>query len=76
MGKLTYSEIKNDIQKAKEELFIANRRFEFADTNEMIDICSLQIEVAKKKCDYLIKLAKEQGMLSDDLLETNVSAVI
>ncbi len=73
MDKLTYSEIKNDIQKAKEELLIANRRFDFADTNEMIDICALQIEVAKKKCDYLLKIAREQGMISD---ETVISAVL
>ena len=73
MDKLTYSEIKNDIQKAKEELLIANRRFDFADTNEMIDICALQIEVAKKKCDYLLKISREQGMISD---ETVISAVL
>ena len=73
MDKLTYSEIKNDIQKAKEELLIANRRFDFADTNEMIDICALQIEVAKKKCDYLLKIAREQGMIS---VETVISAVL
>ncbi len=76
MDKLTYSEIKNDIQKAKEELLIANRRFEFAENSEMVDICALQIEVARKKCDYLIKLAKENGIISDDVSKANVSAVL
>lgn len=76
MDKLTYSEIKQDMKKAKEELLIATRSFEFADTEELIDIWTLQIAVARKKCDYLIKLAKEQGMVSDDLLENNVSAVL
>lgn len=76
MDKLTYSEIKQDMKKAKEELLIATRSFEYADTEELIDIWTLQIAVARKKCDYLIKLAKEQGMLSDDLLENNVSAVL
>ena len=76
MDKLTYSEIKQDMKKAKEELLIATRSFEFADTEELIDIWTLQIAVARKKCDYLIKLAKEQGIVSDDLLENNVSAVL
>lgn len=76
MDKLTYSEIKQDMKKAKEELLIATKSFEYADTEELIDIWTLQIAVARKKCDYLIKLAKEQGMMSDDLLENNVSAVL
>ena len=76
MDKLTYSEIKSDIQKAKEELLIANRRFEFAENSEMVDICALQIEVARKKCDYLIKLAKEHGIMCDDVSKVNVSAVL
>lgn len=73
MDKLTYSEIRNDIKKAKAELMEATGRFEFADSDEMIDICALQIEVARKKCDYLIKIAREQGMISD---ENVISAVL
>ena len=76
MAKLTYSELKEDMKKAREELFIATRSFEYADTNELIDICTLQIAVARKKCDYLIKLAKEQGMVCDDWAEDNISAVL
>lgn len=76
MGKLTYEEIKQDIMKAKEELYIATQSFEYADTEDLIDIWTLQIAVARKKCDYLIKLAKEQGMMSDDILSDNISAVL
>lgn len=76
MDKLTYSELKADMEKAREELFIATRSFEYADTNELIDICTLQIAVARKKCDYLIKIAKEQGMVCNDWMEDNISAVL
>jgi len=76
LDKLTYSELKHDMEKAREELLIATRSFDYADNNELIDICTLQIAVARKKCDYLIKLAKEQGMVCDDWLEGNVSAVL
>lgn len=76
MDKLTYSEILQDMQKAKEELMIATKSFEYAETEELIDIWTLQIAVARKKCDYLIKLAKKQGMLCEDMLENNISAVL
>ena len=76
MDKLTYSEILQDMQKAKEELMIATKSFEYAETEELIDICTLQIAVARKKCDYLIKLAKKQGMFCEDMLENNISAVL
>lgn len=76
MDKLTYSELKEDMEKAREELYIATRSFEYADTKELIDICTLQIAVARKKCDYLIKIAKEQGMVCEDWIGDNVSAVL
>ena len=76
MDKLTYSELKEDMEKAREELYIATQSFDYADTNEMIDICTLQIAVARKKCDYLIKIAKEQGIVCDDWITDNVSAVL
>lgn len=76
MDKLTYSELKHDMEKAREELYIATKSFDYADTNELIDICTLQIAVARKKCDYLIKIAKKQGIICDDWLEGNVSAVL
>ena len=76
MDKLTYSEILQDMQKAKEELMIATKSFEYAETEELIDICTLQIAVARKKCDYLIKLAKKQGLLCEDMLGNNISAVL
>lgn len=68
MNKLTYSEIKEDILKAREELYNATKCFEYADTDELIDIWTLQIAVARKKCDYLTRLAKEQGLMSDDFI--------
>lgn len=76
MDKLTYSELKEDMEKAREELYIATQSFDYADTNEMIDICTLQIAVARKKCDYLIKIAKEQGIVCDDWIADNISAVL
>ena len=76
MDKLTYSELKQDMEKARKELYIATKSFDYADTNELIDICTLQIAVARKKCDYLIKLAKEQGIVCDDWIEDSVSAVL
>ena len=76
MDKLTYFEICEDMKKAKEELMVATRSFDYADTDELIDICTLQIAVARKKCDYLIKLAKEQGLMCDNFLEGNISAVL
>lgn len=76
MDKLTYTELKADMEKARKELYIANRSFDYADSKELIDICTLQIAVARKKCDYLIKIAKEQGMICDDWLGDNVSAVL
>lgn len=76
MSKLTYEEIKSDIRKAREELYVATKSFEYADTEDLIDIRTLQIEVARKKCDYLIKLAKEQGLASDDIISDNISAVL
>ena len=76
MDKLTYCELKQDMEKAREELYIATKSFDYADTNELIDICTLQIAVARKKCDYLIKLAKEQGIVCKDWLGDNISAVL
>ena len=76
MDKLTYSELKQDMENARKELYIATKSFDYADTNELIDICTLQIAVARKKCDYLIKLAKEQGIACDDWIEANISAVL
>ena len=76
MDKLTYSELKQDMEKARKELYIATKSFDYADTNELIDICTLQIAVARKKCDYLIKLAKEQGIACDDWIESNIWAVL
>ena len=76
MDKLTYSELKQDMENARKELYIATKSFDYADTNELIDICTLQIAVARKKCDYLIKLAKEQGFACDDWIEANISAVL
>ena len=76
MDKLTYSELKEDMARAREELYIATRSFDCADSNELIDICTLQIAVARKKCDYLIRIAKEQGISCDDWLGDNISAVL
>ncbi len=75
LDKLTYFEIKEDMEKAREELMIATRSFEYADSNELIDICTLQIAVARKKCDYLIKMAKEQGLCCEEWLTDNLTAV-
>ncbi|MBR0277274.1 MAG: hypothetical protein IJQ50_02275 [Clostridia bacterium] len=61
---------------AKKELDTATKCFEYADSDDLVDICTLRIAVARKKCDYLIKIAKEQGIVSEILSETNISSAL
>ena len=69
------NEILQDILQAKRELAIANQNFNFASTDDMIDICTYQIIAAQRKCDYLIKKAKDMGIKFNDYLSDNVSII-
>jgi len=62
LNKSSNCDIINDINMAKSELETATRNFEYADSEELVDIYTLQIAVARKKCNRLIRLAKEQGI--------------
>lgn len=52
------------IEKTREELKNDNWNFEFAE-NEMVDYYIYHIKANKAKLDYLIKLAKAQGITID-----------
>lgn len=52
------------IVKTKHDLKMANRNFEFADSN-LIDYYIYQMKANQAKLDYLIKLAKSKGISLD-----------
>lgn len=53
------------IIKTREDLKIVNRNFEYAEGNELVDYYIYQIKANQAKLDYLIKLAKNQGIELD-----------
>lgn len=55
-------EIIRNIINARAQLTIANRNFEFANTNELIDYYIYKIKSIQSKLDNLIKLAKVRGI--------------
>ena len=63
---MTPEEEKKDILRnilhTKAELTNANKNFEFANTNELIDYYVYKIKSMKAQLDSLIKLAKEKGI--------------
>ena len=64
--------------KAKQDLEIANRNFEFSNS-ELTDYYSYQIKALKIKYDYLLKKIKEKGIMLnvvDDMdLKYNKTAI-
>ena len=54
-------DILRNILHTKAELTNANKNFEFANTNELIDYYVYKIKSMQSKLDGLIKLAKEKG---------------
>ena len=63
---MTPEEEKKDILRnilhTKAELTNANKNFEFANTNELIDYYVYKIKSMQAQLDSLIKLAKEKGI--------------
>lgn len=57
-------ELVRNIIKTREELKNDNRNFEFAEM-ELVDYYIYQIKANQAKLDYLIKLAKAQGITID-----------
>lgn len=63
---ITEEEEKKDILRnifhTRAELTNANKNFEFANTNELIDYYVYKIKAMQAQLDSLIKLAKEKGI--------------
>lgn len=55
-------EILRNILHTKAELTNANKNFEFANTNELVDYYVYKIKSMQVRLDGLIKLAKEKGI--------------
>ena len=55
-------EILRNIINTRAQLTIANRNFEFANTNELIDYYIYKIKSIQSQLDNLIKLAKVRGI--------------
>lgn len=55
-------DILRNILHTKAELTNANKNFEFANTNELIDYYVYKIKSMQSRLDSLIKLAKEKGI--------------
>ena len=55
-------DILRNIFHIKAELTNANKNFEFANTNELIDYYVYKIKAMQAQLDTLIKLAKEKGI--------------
>ena len=55
-------DILRNIINTRAALGIANKNFEFANTNELIDYYIYQIKAMQSQLDSLIKLAKSKGI--------------
>ncbi len=53
-----------EIISAQTELEIAKKNFQSVDNPDLIDMYSYKIIAARCRCDYLIKKAKECGLIS------------
>lgn len=60
------SELIKNIILTKELLIQAHKNFEFAES-DLIDFYSYNIKANQAKLDYLIKQAKENGIMMDDV---------
>ena len=65
-------EIIRNIIKAKKDLEIARRNFEYAKSNDLVDYYIYQIKANQAKIDYLIKLAKAKGLFVNLVNEIEV----
>lgn len=61
-------ELITSIIHVREELKVANRNFEYADS-DLVDYYTYQIKANQSKLDYLIKKAKANGIVLDMINE-------
>ena len=59
------------IIKAKKELEVANINFEYAQ-DDLIDYYTYQIKATRAKIDYLVKEAKEKGIVLDMIEQIDI----
>lgn len=64
-------ELMQSLIKAKMELELANRNYEFAEA-ELIDYYAYQIKAHQSKIDYLLKKIKKKGLILDIVNETSL----
>lgn len=65
-------ELMISIIKVKKELEEANRNFEFAE-GDLIDYYTYQIKANRAKFDYLLKKAKEKGIVIDMIDQIDIT---
>ena len=58
-----------NIIKTKKDLQSARKNFEYVDSDDLVDYYIYQIKANQSKLDYLIKLAKARGIISDIINE-------
>ena len=66
------TELVRAIIKAREELKIANRNFEYAQ-DDLVDYYTYQIKANQAKLNYLIKIAKTKGIEVDMISDIKFS---
>ena len=59
----------NYIIKTKKDLHSARKNFEYVDSQDLVDYYIYQIKANQSKLDYLIKLAKSRGIISNIINE-------
>ena len=64
-------ELMISIIKAKKELEVASLNFEYAQ-DDLIDYYTYQIKASRAKFDYLVKKAKEKGLVLDMIEQIDI----
>ena len=64
MHKKQKTELISDIVKAQNELEVSKRNYNNVSNPDLIDMYAHKIIAARLKCDYLIKKAKNLGLIS------------
>ena len=64
-------ELMVSIMKAKKELDEACKNFEYAE-EDLIDYYTYQIKATRSKFDYLVKMAKKQGLALDMIKQIEI----
>ncbi|OQB14514.1 MAG: hypothetical protein BWY15_01023 [Firmicutes bacterium ADurb.Bin193] len=68
-------EIIHDIILAKTELETATQNYNFADSDDLIDIYAYRIIAAQTKYNMLIKKAREKGLSYNEYLSGGITSV-